>query len=157
MSRYWLRWLSVVIPAAMAALLVLTGCSAGSALQSLTIDPPEVTMMSRGENVQLKAIGKKTDGTLATADDMHLRWSYSDGSIATVDQSGLLRGVLPGGNSLREVGNLRNGCNDQRPRQAAKVHACSDAGKSPIGDRCGQSARCLSLLSGRSRTSYKHH
>ena len=96
MSGCWLRRLSVVVLTAMVATLVLTGCSSGGGLQSLTIEPSEVTMQSRGENVQLKAMGKKTDGTLATADDMHLRWSYSDGSVATVDQSGLLRGVLPG-------------------------------------------------------------
>lgn len=53
-------------------------------------------MQSRGENIQLKAVGKKSDGSPATDAEMDLRWSYSDGSIASVDKSGLLRGVLPG-------------------------------------------------------------
>lgn len=80
----------------MASMLLLAGCEGGGGLQSLAIDPPEVTMQSRGENIQLKAIGKKADGSLATDEEMDLRWSYSDGSIASVDKSGLLRGVLPG-------------------------------------------------------------
>lgn len=96
MSGCWLRRMSVIVLTAMVATLALIGCSSGGGLQSLTIEPSEVTMQSRGEDVQLKAIGKKTDGTAATDDDMHLAWTYSDGSIAVVDQSGLLRGVLPG-------------------------------------------------------------
>ncbi len=96
MRGCWLWRLSLIMVVAMVATLVLIGCSSGGGLQSLSIEPTQVTMQSRGANVQLKAIGRKTDGTLATDDDMHLRWSYSDGSVATVDQSGLLRGVLPG-------------------------------------------------------------
>ncbi len=76
--------------------LLVVGCDSGGGLQSLTIDPSEVTMQSRGENIQLKAIGKKADGTIVQETDMDLRWSYSDGSIASVDKSGLLRGVLAG-------------------------------------------------------------
>ena len=96
MGGYMVRRLGVAVSAMMLTVTVLSGCGGGGGLQSLAIDPPEVTMQSRGENVQLKAVGKKTDGTLATDDDMELRWSYSDGSIASVDKSGLLRGVLQG-------------------------------------------------------------
>lgn len=99
-----MRWhpmkrLLLIIPmlsTIMVAPMLLSGCESGGGIVSLTIDPPEVVMQSRGENVQLKAVGKKADGSLATDDEMDLRWSYSDGSIASVDKSGLLRGVLPG-------------------------------------------------------------
>jgi hypothetical protein len=93
---YMVRRLAVAVCAMMLTMAVLSGCSGGGGLQSLAIDPPEVTMQSRGENIQLKAVGKKTDGSLATDEEMDLRWSYSDGSIASVDKSGLLRGVLAG-------------------------------------------------------------
>lgn len=88
--------LSLLIPAAIVAMLNLVGCDSGGGLQSLAINPPEVTMQSRGENIQLEAIGKRADGTTVTEDAMDIRWTYSDGSIASVDKSGLLRGVLAG-------------------------------------------------------------
>lgn len=88
--------LSLLIPAAIVAMLSLVGCDSGGGLQSLAINPPEVTMQSRGENIQLEAIGKRADGTTVTEDAMDIRWTYSDGSIASVDKSGLLRGVLAG-------------------------------------------------------------
>ncbi len=98
MGRSLLRRLSLILLSMLVIMVPLaaTGCDSGGGLQSLTIDPPEVTMQSRGENIQLKAIGKKADGTIIPETDMDLRWSYSDGSIASVDKSGLLRGVLPG-------------------------------------------------------------
>ncbi len=96
MSGYLVQRLLLVAFGATAAALVLIACEGGGGLQSLSIDPSEVTMQSRGENIQLKAIGKKSDGGVATDEEMDLRWSYSDGSIASVDKSGLLRGVLAG-------------------------------------------------------------
>lgn len=88
---------SLLIPATIAAILILVGCdSGGGGLQSLAINPPEVTMQSRGENIQLEAIGKRADGSTVSSDAMDIRWTYSDGSIASVDKSGLLRGVLAG-------------------------------------------------------------
>lgn len=88
---------SLLIAATVASVLSLAGCeSGGSGLQSLTIDPPEVTMQSRGQNIQLEAVGKRADGSTVSSDAMDIRWTYSDGSIASVDKSGLLRGVLAG-------------------------------------------------------------
>lgn len=99
MGQPLLRRLPLIVSLAsiiIVAPLFLAGCEGGGGLQSLAIDPPEVTMQSRGENIQLKAVGKKSDGSPATDEEMDLRWSYSDGSIASVDKSGLLRGVLAG-------------------------------------------------------------
>ncbi|MHB1006345.1 MAG: Ig-like domain-containing protein [Chloroflexota bacterium] len=97
MVFYLVRRLFVVLLGAIVILPTLVGCdSGGGGLQSLAIDPAEVTMQSRGENVQLQAIGKRADGTTVPEDSMDLRWTYSDGSIASVDKSGLLRGVLAG-------------------------------------------------------------
>jgi hypothetical protein len=88
-------WLAVI--GALVLLPLLAACEGGdAALKSLTIDPAEVTMQSRGENIQLKAIGTRPDGTIVSEDTMDLRWTYSDGSIASCDKSGLLRGVLAG-------------------------------------------------------------
>ncbi|HEX9016157.1 MAG TPA: Ig-like domain-containing protein [Chloroflexota bacterium] len=90
------RRLSLLAIGVTMATLGLVACESGGGLQSLAIDPAEVTMQSRGENIQLKAIGKRADGSVVPEDAMDLRWSYSDGSIASVDKSGLLRGVLAG-------------------------------------------------------------
>lgn len=90
------RRLSLVIIGVTLATLGLVACESGGGLDSLAIDPPEVTMQSRGDDIQLKAIGKRADGTVVPEDAMDLRWTYSDGSIASVDKSGLLRGVLAG-------------------------------------------------------------
>lgn len=96
MRVHAVRRLSLLIPALVVAMLGLVACDSGGGLQSLTINPPEVTMQSRGENIQLEAVGKRPDGSVVNEDAMDLRWTYSDGSIASVDKSGLLRGVLPG-------------------------------------------------------------
>src|SRR5512140_1189980 len=96
MRVHMVQRVSLMIPVAIVAVLSLVGCDSDVGLQSLTINPPEVTMQSRGENIQLEAIGKRADGTIVNEDAMDIRWTYSDGSIASVDKSGLLRGVLPG-------------------------------------------------------------
>lgn len=89
--------LLLILLGAILVIPALVGCGdSGGGLASLAIEPAEVTMQSRGENIQLVAVGKRADGTVVPEDSMDLRWTYSDGSIASVDKSGLLRGVLPG-------------------------------------------------------------
>ena len=62
-------------------------------LTGITVGP--TTSIQTGSTVQMSAVGTYNDGTTQTISS-GVYWSSSDSSIASVNKSGLVTGVLPG-------------------------------------------------------------
>ncbi len=62
-------------------------------LQSITVSPSS-PIVGQGSTVQLTATGVNDDGSTASLNSVD--WSSSDTSVATVDTSGMLKGVAAG-------------------------------------------------------------
>lgn len=91
--------------AALAFLLVLVlaggacqGFFVDPALMSVTVTPPTPSI-AEGMTLQMTATGTYEDGTTKTI-TASATWSTSDGTIATVNNTGVVAGVAPGSASI---------------------------------------------------------
>jgi hypothetical protein len=97
------------------ALFAVSGCGGGSnktgtptaAVQSIAVSPGSATILM-GKQQQFSATATYSDGSTKPA-PAGLTWSSSNTAIATVDSSGLVKGVAPGNVTISAAVGSANG------------------------------------------------